>query len=465
MSVRRSLLAGLLAASAAFAADVVVVNADGPGVGFNDPTPATPVGGNPGTTIGEQALNVFNEAARRWGAKLVSKQPIVVVASFTGLPCSNTGAVLGGASPNWYFANVPAANGGQDLLPNTWYPAALAEKLTRQDIVADPNDTAEIFTVFNSNLGKPGCLPNSGWYYGLDNNQPANRIDLLAVVLHEFGHGLGFVAGPTSAGNGARLLNFPSIWEYQMLDVSTNKRWIDMTAVERAASARNNLNLVWAGKYVTNVIPSVLDSALALDVQSPSPLGISEVQPAAFGPPITLPVKGTVVAPNDGGGISLLDGCEPFPASANVAGNIVLVNRGNCTFVQKAQNAQGAGATALLVANTTVAPFQAAALGGVGPDIVIPSVGISGPLGNALRAANPPPVATLRRSPLLRTGTTAGYVRLYAPTAFSSGSSVSHFDVTAIPNLLMEPFITADVGGSVKHPDDLTLSLLKDIGW
>ena len=27
---------------------------DPPGVGFNDPTPATPIGGNPGTTLGEQ---------------------------------------------------------------------------------------------------------------------------------------------------------------------------------------------------------------------------------------------------------------------------------------------------------------------------------------------------------------------------------------------------------------------------
>jgi hypothetical protein len=36
-----------------------IVVIDPPGVGFNDPTPATPVGGNIGTTIGQQRLIAF----------------------------------------------------------------------------------------------------------------------------------------------------------------------------------------------------------------------------------------------------------------------------------------------------------------------------------------------------------------------------------------------------------------------
>ena len=44
----------LLTAGQALAANIVVVSFDGPGVGLNDPTPATPVGGNPGTTLGQQ---------------------------------------------------------------------------------------------------------------------------------------------------------------------------------------------------------------------------------------------------------------------------------------------------------------------------------------------------------------------------------------------------------------------------
>ncbi len=47
------LLGALLAApTPASAATVTIVNADGAGEGFNDATPASPVGGNPGTTVG-----------------------------------------------------------------------------------------------------------------------------------------------------------------------------------------------------------------------------------------------------------------------------------------------------------------------------------------------------------------------------------------------------------------------------
>ena len=59
----------------------------------------------------------------------------------------------------------------------------------------------------------------------------------------------------------------------------------------------------------------------------------------------------------------------------------------------------------------------------------------------------------------------AGRPRLYAPNPYQSGSSVSHWDTAASPNLLMEPAINADLTQKVKAPVDLTLPLLKDIGW
>ena len=44
-------------------AQFIIVNLNPPGVGFNDPTPAGPVGGNTGTTLGEQRLIAFQHAA------------------------------------------------------------------------------------------------------------------------------------------------------------------------------------------------------------------------------------------------------------------------------------------------------------------------------------------------------------------------------------------------------------------
>ena len=69
--VRRSLLPLLLLASLVaeplFAASIVIVNTDPAGTGLNDPTPVAPVGGNTGTTLGQQRLIVFQQAARSGG--------------------------------------------------------------------------------------------------------------------------------------------------------------------------------------------------------------------------------------------------------------------------------------------------------------------------------------------------------------------------------------------------------------
>src|SRR5215468_3844153 len=73
--------------SAFAAATVIVVNNDGPNEGFNDPTPAAPVGGNTGTTKGAQRLIAFQYAASIWGATLDSNVPIVIRAQFSALTC------------------------------------------------------------------------------------------------------------------------------------------------------------------------------------------------------------------------------------------------------------------------------------------------------------------------------------------------------------------------------------------
>lgn len=54
-----------------------------------------------------------------------------------------------------------------------------------------------------------------------------------------------------------------------------------------------------------------------------------------------------------------------------------------------------------------------------------------------------------------------GRVQLYTPTTFQGGSSVSHFDTAASPNLLMEPNITIGLPTTL----DLTRQQMRDIGW
>src|ERR1044072_3171661 len=99
-------------------AHVIVINADGPGEGFNDPTPVAPVGGNAGTTRGQQRLIAFQFAADIWGATLDSNQDIFVVAAFNPLGPN----VLGSAGAVDVFSGFPGVGlyTGAEF-PATWY--------------------------------------------------------------------------------------------------------------------------------------------------------------------------------------------------------------------------------------------------------------------------------------------------------------------------------------------------------
>ena len=159
-----------------------------------------------------------------------------------------------------------------------------------------------------------------------------------------------------------------------------------------------------------------------------------------LGPPLPRNFGGILVAPDDGGGTSLLDGCEAYPAGSDVAGHIVLADRGTCTFVQKALVAQAAGATGIIIANNAPGAFG---IGVVYPTVTIPVLSTSQAYGASLRAAALPTEVSTFLDPLVRTGTTAGFPRLFAPNPFQSGSSVSHFDTSLTPSVLMEPNITS----------------------
>ena len=96
-------LAGV--SSALAQGQIIIINNNAPGVGFNDPTPAAPVGGNPGTTLGQQRLNVFEHAANIWEGVLQPKVDVLVQAQFVPLPPN----VLGSAGATFVFRNFPGA--------------------------------------------------------------------------------------------------------------------------------------------------------------------------------------------------------------------------------------------------------------------------------------------------------------------------------------------------------------------
>jgi hypothetical protein len=451
-----TLLAALVVcafSSSAFgAATIVIQNADNPNVGFNDPTAVAPVGGNPGTTLGQQRLDAFQFAANIWGATLNSSTTITVSATWVALPCDATSAVLGSAGSNgsiWRdFAGAPFSG--------TWYGPALTNALKGVD--QEPG-SAEISAHFNVNLGKTGCGESFPFYLGLDNNHGAGT-DLVAVLLHEFSHGLGFQTF-TNASSGTWNGGFPSVYDRFLFDNTTGKTWAQpsMTDAERQASAVSVNKLAWNGSKVTTDLQSVLATPQFI-VNSPAGItGNYAVGTAGFGATLSSPgVTANLVQSTPA------DGCSALTNGAAISGKIALIDRGTCNFVVKVKNAQNVGAIGVVIANNTSGVVQ---MGGSDNTITIPSVSISDSDGFTIKAQLGAPVnATLSLNTAAPSGVdTQNRALLYAPSTFAGGSSVSHWDISEFPNQLMEPNISGDLTHSVVPVWDLTLSLLQDIGW
>ncbi len=474
----------LCAVLSAQAATIVVTSRDAAGVGFNDPTPVAPVGGNMGTTLGQQRWNVYQYVAGIWGAALQSDVTITVNAGWEALTCSATSAVLGSAS-SWNFWHD--FSGGK---PGTWYPQAVANKIAGVNLSDGQADdgtgygNVDIKTQFNVNLGNTGCFPGGGFYLGLDGNAGA-QTNFMTTLLHEIGHGLGFSLGTTNSQTGRRVLadgtayapapgngGLPSIWETYMYDGSLGTTWLNTTsAAQRATSSVNDGKLAWNGPITVGEAAQTLSYVPSLQVSSPAQKTATyfAYNTAAFGAAVSVPMSlGNITD-------AASEACTALPANS-LRGKVAMVNRGTCSFVIKAKVVQDAGAIGAIVVNN--AAGAAPGMSGTDATVVIPTVSVSQTDGVTLRAmvaaaskyGSRGTPGMLNASMAYDTSRVAGADSggrplLYAPTTFSGGSSVSHWDVSAFPNLLMEPFINADLTTQLSKPKDLTLPLLKDVGW
>jgi len=448
------LMAALMVAGGAQGATIIIINSDSPGEGFNDNTPATPVGGNPGTTIGQQRLNLFQEAADIWGGLLQSNVTIRVQASFDPLNCDATGAVLGAAGPI-----VLERDWGTEEWSGTWYHAALANKQAGTDLSPFDND---IRARFNSSIdNNNNCLSGTNWYYGFDGNFGGD-IALLPVLLHEMAHGLGF-SNFVDEASGQEFNGFPDVFSRQILDTSQGLTWDQMSNAQRAISATNDGNLVWNGAGVTGASSYFLGGLPTLFTNSPGTLPATmALGLASFGPQLeSAGITGDVVLVDDGSGVTS-DGCEALVNGAQVSGNIALIDRGTCTFTSKAQNAEAAGAIAVIIVDNSGGSTPPG-LGGTDPGLTIPTVSITTADGALIKAELGGGVnVTLGLDPSVLAGADSqGRVKLYAPDPIQPGSSISHFDVSAFPHLLMEPAINDNLNDEV----DLTIQAFDDIGW
>ncbi len=135
-------------------------------------------------------------------------------------------------------------------------------------------------------------------------------------------------------------------------------------------------------------------------VNSPAAIaGVKSAGTAAGFGAQSFDLTGDIVVADDGvAGGTISDGCEsPYVNAGDVAGNIVLVDRGLCGFAVKAAVAQANGAAGILVANNVAG--AAPGLGGVDPAVTIPVLSLSLADGGAIKA-NLPVNATMSRGAL-----------------------------------------------------------------
>lgn len=445
---------------------ITLILTDDPGKGFNDPRPATPVGGNSGTTLGEQRLIALKKAAAIWADALETTVPIRIQARFDSLLCTQDFTMLGYGGPISIKADFPA-NGpfpGAEF-PHTWYPIALANKLSGLDL--DPTKD-DLGVTLNSQLDEDCLGPDSRWYYGLDNQPATGQDNMVVVLLHEFAHGLGFLEFADEE-TGANLLGRTDIYSHFIFDTTLGAHWSDLPSgpegdALRQASAINTDNLVWDGPHVRAAAPNYMTGHLPhLRINNPANIADSYFAVAAeFGASIsqTSHISGAIVQVEDDT-VPSSDGCESLTNGTALQGKLALIDRGICPFTDKVSKAQAAGAIGVIVVNNTAEPPLI--MLGDDPTITIPAVMISQKSGSTIKTALAQGVeGILELSPMIAGIDKEGRVLLYTPNPVEPGSSVKHWVPAASPDLLMEPAINPI---PQTQPLDLTLALMQDIGW
>jgi hypothetical protein len=211
--------------------------------GFTDSTVVSAVGGNTGTTVGQQRKNAYLAAAQIIADELYSPVTIIVDASFSNIGCSAYSATLGSAGATTYAGyGSPAPSG---FVANTFYPVGLFNAISGSDYSGAISD---ITSQFNSDIGTTGCLEGSnGWYYGFD-TPPANYIGFFTVLLHEMTHGLGF-ASLVDISTGQKSGGLDDVFSNFLYSQAAGA-WPGLTDGQRATSITSSTGLLWDGANV-----------------------------------------------------------------------------------------------------------------------------------------------------------------------------------------------------------------------
>jgi len=234
---------------------------------WDDSTPRSAVGGNTGTTLGQQRRNAINEAARILSQSYRSTVPVRVQACWSTSqgPGGGTGGVtLAASGPNFLVRNqatfnndgTPVVGARLPWLPRnyTWFSNTVTGKLSGArpcNLFGGSCNDTDFGIDFNLKVDTEG----NGFYYGFDGGaQSAGRSDFVTVATHEMTHGLGFISAvEVDADNGTvgeKLLGLDDAYSANIVDVredGTIVRFMDETNAQREAALNQFVQLRWDG--------------------------------------------------------------------------------------------------------------------------------------------------------------------------------------------------------------------------
>jgi hypothetical protein len=171
----------------------------------------------------------INAAVDVWSQNFVSDVPVKVKVTWGR---QSSSAILAAASPGKLhnsFKNIPDSE--------LWYASALADAIAGEDI--EPT-IEEVSIRINSSNGPM-------LYLGTDGNCPSNKYDLVSMILHEMGHGLGFL----SNADYDELYGYGSIQQPTPFDayaqLPDGRRLMDLDSPSLELGKALTEPLVWSG--------------------------------------------------------------------------------------------------------------------------------------------------------------------------------------------------------------------------
>lgn len=238
------------------------------GNGWFDTTPAAPIDGNPGTTLGEQRRNALQKAGDLLAEQLKLPMTLRVNACWEALGGNRTdGARIAQARPNGFLYD--SADFSLPWLPEkyTWYSVTEMVRLSgtpQCGTFGNGCSTPDIETTYNSDIDPPNNVVNAPFYYGYTGtSKPARSIDFITTTMHELTHGLGFLGlvntdaqdsdplGARAAARDGRA--YDDVFSSQLVAVNAQTRsykpflGVDTSDAERAATLVSQDGLRWAG--------------------------------------------------------------------------------------------------------------------------------------------------------------------------------------------------------------------------